>query len=470
MQPMMKLLLFLALAACGGASPPPPAAPESKLTADQQQLADRLDATVKRAIAGKPMAGLSVAVVARGDLVLARGYGFADLGAKRPAAADTIYRVGSITKSFTAAVIVKLAAQGKLAIDDPITRYLPGYDTHGATITIRHLLNHTSGIPGYTEIEAFWPRAAQSFPRAELVKMFEPLPLKFPPGSRWSYSNSGYYLLGLIIEKVTGGTYAQALRDQLFAPAKLGSSTYCADEQNGPRDARPYELKGGKPVPAEPIEMDHPYAAGAICSTVTDLAVWLRALASHTIVTADQWTEMTTPVKLTDGTTFPYGFGLMTSSLDGHARVGHNGGINGFHTTMAYYPADDLLIVAMANTGGGLVEDVGEQLARTALDLPAPVILDEPLTAEQAAAYTGRYEFADVPIKLELRYHDGKLEAANLGPDGNPIKFLPLRHQGNHVFAAPEVKATMTFTIEAGRATAITVEQGGLKLRGTPMK
>ncbi len=473
MPPMRSLLLLAALAttACGGGAPAPaPAAPAAPaLTPAQKRLAADLDAAVRRAIDGKPMAGLSVAVVVDGTPVLARGYGMADLEGKRPAAADTIYRIGSITKTFTAALILKLAEAGKVALDDPITRYLPDYDTKGATITLRHLLQHTSGIVGYTELEAFWPRSSLPFPRSQLVDLFESQPLQFQPGERWAYSNSGYYLLGLIVEKVTGVSYAEALAEHLFGPAGLRDTSYCTDDMNGPRQAHPYEIEDGKPVFARPIVMSHPFAAGALCSTVIDLARWMAALSGQTIITQPQWAQMSARAKLTGGATMPYGMGLQIGDLDGHRKYGHNGGINGFHSKLEIFPDDRLVIAVLANTGGGLVDEVADKLARAAMHLPEPKILDLPLTEEQAAPYQGRFEFADVPVKLEFRYQDGRLHVANVPADGSPPTFRPLRYQGNHVFLAPEVRARLTFTVDGGKATGLQAEQGGLTLQARPM-
>ncbi|HTM21302.1 MAG TPA: serine hydrolase domain-containing protein, partial [Kofleriaceae bacterium] len=413
--------------------------------------------------------GVSVAVIQDGVPLLVRGYGMADLEGHRPAAADTIYRIGSITKSFTAAAIMKLVADGKVALDEPITTYLSDYDTHGATITVRNLLNHTSGIKGYTEIDAFWPRSATDFPRAELVEMFSEPPLEFPPGSRWQYSNSGYYLLGMIIEKVTGKRYADVVRERLTAPAGLADTSYCPDRMTTPRQARPYEVDGGKVKPADAIAMSHPFAAGALCSTVLDLAHWIDGLNAGRIVTPAQWADMTRPVKLADGRLFPYGFGIMAGELGGHRKLGHNGGINGFHSKVEIYPDDHLVIAVLANTGEGVVEPLADALARTALGVPEAKVLDVPLGSDEAALYVGRFHFEDVPVRLAFRYQDGALQAANLDESGNPGNWLPLHHQGNHVFVATEVKARITFVVEGGKVTGIQVEQGGLHLHGTPM-
>jgi D-alanyl-D-alanine carboxypeptidase len=459
--------LLFALVACGGATPAAPPKPEAKpLSAADARLAAELDAVVAKAIEGQPMAGVSV-VVTRGDAtILAKGYGLADVEAKRAAAADTIYRIGSVTKSFTAAMILALDSAGELRIDDPLSVYLPHYDAHGKTITLRHLLTHTSGIKGYTELDAFGARMAEAFPRDELVAMFEAEPLMFEPGTRWSYSNSGYYLLGLVIEKVTGKPYADAVRELAIQPAGLVDTSYCPQQMTTERQARPYAVKDGAVVPAAPLDMEHPYAAGSLCSTAVDLARWIRALASGRVVNATTWPQMITPVTLNDGTSFPYGFGLQTGPLGDHPKIGHGGGINGFISAMDMFPADELVIVVLTNSETELAPQISKQLAQAVLKIEEKPVADLPLDAATATAYVGRYDFPEIGLKLEVKYEDGKLQTANLDAQGKPLGWLPVRSQGDHVFAAPEVGATLTFLVEGEHAVALEVDQGGARFRG----
>ncbi|MCE9577982.1 MAG: beta-lactamase family protein [Deltaproteobacteria bacterium] len=464
----LAALLTLALAACGPAHPTPAAPPPPPpLSAADTALAAQLDTAAQAVLAARPYAGLSVAVLRHGTVIFARGYGQADRAAKTPAAADTIYRYASISKSFTAAAILELARQGKLAIDDPVTRYVPDTETHGKTITLRQLLGHTSGIKDYTEIDAFVKHMAEPMSRAALVDLFDAEPLNFEPGSRWSYSNSGYYLLGLVIEKVTGEPYADAVKRLVITPAGLPDTAYCPQTMTGAREARPYRTVDGALTDATAIDMAHPYAAGSLCGTAPDLVHWLDALANHRGVDAGLWPQMITPVTLTDGTHFNYGMGLQVSQWKGHRRVGHNGGINGFGSQMDDYPDDDLVIAAIDNDESSLATEVAERLARVALAIPEDKLLDLPISAADGPRYVGTFDFPEAQIKLAIRFENGVLEAGNLDPQGQVGRWLRLRSQGERVFEIPEVQARLTFVVEGDRATALDVEQSAATLHGT---
>jgi CubicO group peptidase (beta-lactamase class C family) len=462
---MKRLLLVLSLlVACGG---PATRVPKPTPISDEgARLGAKLDAVVQKVLAEAPHAGVSVVVVWKGEAVLEKGYGAMDLEAKTPAEADTIYRIGSITKSFTAVGILKLAAAGKLSIDDPVTTYLPDVDTHGATITIRHLLTHTSGIKGYTETAWFHARDNEAFPRSEMVKLVNAEPLLFEPGTRWSYSNSGYYFLGLVIEQVSGKPYAEFVRDEIVRPLGLADTAYCPREMTAPRHARAYTVKDDAVVPAEPLDMDHPYAAGSLCSTAPDLARWMQALAGGGALSAAEWAQMITPAALADGSTVPYGFGMGVGELGGHRSIGHGGGINGFTSHMAYLPDDELVIVVLNNTDSQLSGRLGDALAREALGVPEVQVKDEPLSAAQAAPFEGLYDFASLGFKLRATFKEGKLVVTMIDEKGEG-RALALRWQGGNVFLVPEVGATITFTVEGDRATSLTVEQGGGQFTGT---
>ncbi|MBK9031277.1 MAG: beta-lactamase family protein [Myxococcales bacterium] len=455
--------LALVLVGCHHAAPvaaPPPApAPDSA-------LAQRLDglARARLADADHPIAGLTVAVVQRGQPILIRGYGQADLEAKAPMAADAILRVGSVTKQFTAAAIVLLAADGALAIDDPITRFLPDYPTRGQVITIRQLLTHTGGVKNYTDLPWFETHQADAMPRADLVAKFAAEPLDFAPGAKWAYSNSGYYLLGLVIERAAGVSYAEFVRDRVVAPLHLADTAYCRPTQTGPRDARGYEAKDGALVPADPLDMAHPYAAGSLCSTVADLTTWIRALATGQVVTPAAFTEMTTPVRLADGTTYPYGFGLGVGVLGDHPVISHGGGINGFVSWVAYYPADELAIAVLVNTPSPVASDLGEALARVVLDVPVPQVLDLPVGADEAAPLLGTYRFEMVDQEVPVSYTDGVLRVGPAGAVGPALK-----SQGGGRYVVVELGAQVRFRIVDGHAVEMIVVQRGVELRGDRM-
>ena len=224
--------------------------------------------------------------------------------------------------------------------------------THGQTITIRRLLNHTSGIHNYTAEPAWRPTWGQQLSPRQVVAFVDHDSLDFKPGDRWSYSNTGYVLLGMIIEKVTGETYANYLQHDLFKPLGLTQTSYCPSR---PRltFADGYAAGAGSAKPAEFLDMTHPHGAGALCSTVRDLVKWQRALMGGRVVNAQSYALMTTPDTLNNGRPLVYGFGLSAGKLGAHRQIGHNGGINGFTTASVYYPDDSVNVVVFSNADAG---------------------------------------------------------------------------------------------------------------------
>ena len=238
-----------------------------------------VDVLAAEALEAGPLAGVSVAVVRDGRTVVSKGYGLADIGRGVPATAETIYPIGSLTKQFTAAAILQLVEAGRLSLDDDLGELLPDFPTQGHHVTVRHLLNHTSGIADHTDLAG--GRGEPGTTRQAVVDLIAAQRFDFAPGERFSYSNSGYLLLGLVIEKVTGGTYASYLDEHVFERAGLRQTSYCPDKP-GPGQARGYDIANGALVDAQPIEMAVPFAAGGLCSTVGDLLAWSEALRERT--------------------------------------------------------------------------------------------------------------------------------------------------------------------------------------------
>lgn len=345
----------------------------------------QVDEWAEAAVADGIVAGLSVAVEQDGELLLAKGYGMADLEQDVAADKNTVYRIGSITKQFTAAAIMQLVEAGQIRLDAPIQEYVD-FPTGDHEVTVEHLLHHTSGIKSYTSLGEEW---AQTIPldvtHDELLGLVVDKPFDFNPGDEWRYNNSGYYLLGVILENVTGGTYADYVEQTLAAPLGLGRTTYCDEKRLIPGRAEGYELEEGELVNDDPISMTQPFAAGSLCSTVLDLLSWQAALESGEVVSADSYTRMTTEGTLNDGEATGYGYGLGVGDLDSHLRVSHGGGINGFVTHLASYPDDDLRVVVLTNTPGPTVGRLSEWIARLALGLSIEEIKDLPIDEAAAA-------------------------------------------------------------------------------------
>lgn len=329
------------------------------------------------ALADGIVAGLSVAVEQDGELQLAKGYGMADLEQDVAADRSTVYRIGSITKQFTAAAIMQLVEAGQISLDAPIQAYVD-FPTGDHEVTVEHLLHHTSGIKSYTSLGEEWARTIPlPMSHEDFLSLIVDKPFDFSPGDEWRYNNSGYYLLGMIVENVSGSSYAAYVEQTLVASLGLKRTTYCDEKRLIPGRAEGYELEDGELVNDDPISMTQPFAAGSLCSTVLDLLRWQAALESGEVVSSGSYTRMTTVATLNDGEATRYGYGLGVGDLDGHLRVSHGGGINGFATHLASYPDDDLRVVVLTNTPGPTATQLSEQIARYALGLPPPAAEDE---------------------------------------------------------------------------------------------
>lgn len=359
------------------------------------------EAISKLATPGGP--GAAVAVQQGGEVIHAAGYGLANVEWNIPVDTETVFRIASITKQFTAAAIMRLVEQGKVSVDEPIERLLPGYPVSGRLITVRHLLNHTSGIKSYTSL----PHFARDLMRkdiglGELIDVFKDLEPDFAPGERFLYNNSGYILLGAIIEACSGKDYAAFLADELFAPLGMASTRYLNTEPIVAKRASGYTQTPAGMRNAAFMSMHLPHAAGALGSTVGDLLTWDRGLRGGQVVSPESYAAMITPGRLNDGSPMDYGFGLATSTYRGHRAVGHSGGINGFSTNLTHWPDSDLTVVVLANSNGFPIQQAFHVLARRALGLPD--VIREPVTPTwgDIAAAAGVYSFEQGPVALTM--------------------------------------------------------------------
>ncbi|WP_289663377.1 serine hydrolase [Flavobacterium panacagri] len=309
----------------------------------------------------------SALVAENGKVIFKKGFGSANMEWNIPNQPDTKFRLGSISKQFTALLIVKLAEEGKLKLDVPITTYLPDYPKeNGDKITTHHLLTHTSGIPNYTDSPNFFKdKARNPYTPEAFVKTFSSLPLEFTPGEKFNYSNSGYFLLGYIIEKITGKTYEQYLQEVIFTPLKMVNSGYDHSDVILKNRAAGYERKGKLITNAAYLDMSIPYAAGSLYSTVEDLYLWDQALYTNKLLSAKSMESLFKPY-ISAGRAF-YGYGWFVDEVNNGDKgklnsVGHGGGINGFNTIISRYPSDKNLIVLLNNTGGTVLGEMNDAI------------------------------------------------------------------------------------------------------------
>jgi len=348
-------------------------------------------------------------VMKEGQVLYARGFGLASLELKVPNAPGLVYRIGSVTKQFTAAAILTLVEDGKVALDAPISRYLDGLPEAWRPATVQQLLTHTSGIPSYTDYREYGAHMREDLPGLKLLEtLVWTKPMDFAPGTKWHYSNSGYYLLGLIVEKASGKAYADYLQARFFDPLGLAHTRFGTETDLIPGMTSGYS--DGKP--SAYLSMTQPYAAGSLVSTTEDLARWTTALHAGKVVKPESLRLMTTPVKTTDGKEHPYGFGLMFRESQGHRLVGHGGGINGFVCHLEADPALKTVAVILCNSDGPKVGP--DYLGRRLLALAAGSPIVEPtgiaLAPGKLARLAGSYQHDG--FRRTIAFDQGRLTSA----------------------------------------------------------
>lgn len=384
------------------------ASPQRGSVEEQAAFAAAVDLIAEDARARRSIPGLSI-VITRGDqVVLAKGYGTADLDSGALATPRTVYQIGSISKQFTAAAILLLGERGEISLDDRISEILPDLSAEWRDVRLRHLLHQTSGVPDFLFLPEFAAQASDLHrSAAELRAIIARQPLQFLPGERWSYSNSNYTLLAAAIERITGEPYDRFLEREFFRPLGLGSIHHCAPLPTAPDHARGYGLRDGSVTAAPPENMNWARGDGGLCANAGDLARWARALAAGRIISPSSYQRMTTADPVRDGTAPSYGFGLSLVDLAGRRKVAHHGAMTGFTGMLAHYPGEDLVIAVLTNRGGIWADAIEKAIARKALGLPPPDVRALPLSAEEARGYEGTYDLGAFQVRIVRR--EGRL-------------------------------------------------------------
>jgi D-alanyl-D-alanine carboxypeptidase len=304
----------------------------------------------------------AVLVAKDGKPLLREAYGKANYELDVPNTVETKFRIGSVTKQFTAMAIMILAEQGKLEVDDPISKHLENSPAAWEKITVRHLLNHTSGIPSYTSFPQMMTRTVR-LPATvdEVIASFKGNPLEFEPGERFAYSNSAYIVLGKIIERASGHDYETFLKRNIFEPLEMNDTGYDHNAAILPKRAAGYSRTLLLLANAPYIDMSWPYAAGALYSTVDDLAKWDQALLAGKLIGPKSYELMLTPGKAT------YGFGWFIRDVDGHKEISHGGGIHGFQSSIIRYPEEKLVVIVLCNVVPTQIEKISRELAKMTL-------------------------------------------------------------------------------------------------------
>lgn len=351
--------------------------------------------------------GAAILVSKKGKVIYEKAIGKANFELNVPMQPNSVFRLASITKQFTAIAILQLMEVGKLNLQDEITRFLPDYPTQGAHITIEHLLTHTSGIRDYTSIKDTVQRSKLDVTPVQMIHYFSEQPMRFAPGSRYEYSNSNYFLLGYIIEKITGNSYGDYLANHFFRPLGMTNSLYADDHKIIANRVSGY-TKGPKEIEnAQAISMTQPYAAGGILSTVEDLFKWNAALQSYKLVKKETLAKAFTRYKLTGGRESNYGYGFRFGFIQESPSIWHGGLIDGFFTMAMYLPKEDVYVVVLTNCDCASPEVATAKLAAAAIGKPYDVA-EVRLAPAVLKQYEGIYE-NEAGDQLHVGQTQGKL-------------------------------------------------------------
>ncbi|NER14708.1 serine hydrolase [Leptobacterium flavescens] len=368
--------------------------------------------------------GATALVAKNGKVIYSKAFGMADLELNVPMKPEHIFEIGSITKQFTAVSVLMLVEQGKLNLDDEITVFIPDYPTHGKRITVHHLLTHTSGIKSYTSMPVLREIATKDLTPMELIDVFKDEPMDFDPGEAYRYNNSGYILLGYIIEKLSGESYANFIQKNIFDKAGMNSSYYANHFKLIKGRASGY-MRSNEYINANYISFSIPYAAGSLMSNTNDLLKWQQAINNNTFVKEETIKKAFTNYTLNNGEPIYYGYGWAINEINGSPSREHGGGIFGFTTQGIYIPGQDVYVAVLTNCSCNSPGDVTTKIAALAIGKPFP----EPeniisLSESQLKKWLGKYKFEDEAIR-SITLENGQLFSQREGSNAR-FKILPL--------------------------------------------
>jgi CubicO group peptidase (beta-lactamase class C family) len=436
----------------------------------------RAEASPEASALGKNLAGLlvpdgpgeSILIARAGKILFSQGYGLAAREANTPVAPETRFRIGSVTKQFTAAAILRLAEKGKLSIEDPLSKYFPAYPG-GDKITLRNLLNHTSGLHSYTEGPDFAARVSHVIAPDDLIAWFQNAPADFPPGEQFRYCNTGYFLLGRIIAKVSGQSYGNYLQEQFFAPLEMSDTGLWLNASPPAKSAKGYNFDGKDLQPATEWDMSWAGGAGELYSTTSDLWRWTEALQGGRVLSLESLKTMTAEFTVAKPETLSlrYGMGLYRTEVEWLPAIGHNGGLPGYLSTLMWFPEQKMTMVilsnAMAPKPGTSPDEILPIAVRAFLKsdaaLHAPAV-DSSISAKNYASYAGRYQYPGGVQQVTVE--DGRI----YGQLGAQDRF-ELFPSGPDAFFYKAVAARIVFQRDAqtGKTSALTHTQNGMSFK-----
>jgi CubicO group peptidase (beta-lactamase class C family) len=413
-----------------------------------------IDAIARPALAELHIPGMAVCVLSHGRVVASSAYGVADLENAVPVTTESRFSIASTTKEFTAAAILRLAESGTLCLDDDVTRFVPDLPLRGRGVTIERLLNHTAGVRNLQELgDRYWNQTHSAATTKELVDLVRNEPLDFEPGTDFRYSNSGYILLGAVIEAASGEPYGEFLARSFFEPLGLHRTRVPEGLRLLDRRVHPYWFDGSKFNNAAYFDASQGFSMGGIYSTAEDLARWTEALHHGRVLGPFFYQRMITPGMLADGEEITYGYAMEVGSIGGRHIYSHPGGGVGFISQALYVPEEDLTVAVLTNSNfdGGAIE-VADRILRAILELAGP--LDLPVPETDAKRYAGRYCMSGEVVEILAR---GSTLSVRY-PGDEPVR---LRSQGGGVFAQDGRLSRLQFREISGRVAGFFVGRYG---------
>jgi len=375
----------------------------------------KIDEFVRAEMERQKVPGVAIAVIRGGKVVRAQGYGYANVELKVPVGIDTIFQSGSTGKQFTAAGVMLLVEDGKINLDDPISKYLPGTPAAFQEIKVRNLLTHTSGVPNYTNRDIDYRR---DYTEDEILQIIFKQQLEFAPGARWKYSNPGYEMLGFLIHKVSGQFYGDFLHDRLFVPVGMKTTRIISEEDIVPNRAAGYRLVKGQLKNQQWVAPSwNTTADGSLYYSINDLIAWNRALRMGTVLKPESWKQVYTPARLNSGKTYPYGFAWFLEPINGHEVHMHGGSWQGFKTVILRYPKNDLTVIALCNLADadpekftdGIVGIIAPELGKPK---PVPIPDSEPMVTERVKRLLSAAAAGKLPVEEFANVRAGYMEFA----------------------------------------------------------
>jgi len=403
---------------------------------------DEADKLIKKALPNNEH-GLAILITQGDDVVYEKYVGYADVKAKREVDANTTFRIGSVTKQFTAAGILKLVEQGEIKLDDPLSKFIKDFP-QGEKVTIHHLLTHTSGIKSYTDEEGFLEKVNKPITADDLANHIKTLGYDFEPGDKWKYNNSAYFLLGYIIEQESGMSYGEFLNKHFFKPAEMNNTGIYDNSKSYKREALGYMSENGKVKESLNWDMSHAGGAGNMYSTVSDLIKWNEFVFSEKALSNEVLKKAHTPVMLNDGSSHPYGYGWGVGHFRGQKQIAHSGGLHGFLSFLGYYPEIGASIAITSNASPPLnvvPANLAQELVQVFFNEHLKKHVEVEMTPDELQKYIGRYEYPRGVI-MTVTNEDDKLFAELSGQP--KFQIFP---EGDHTFFWKAVDAQITFHV-----------------------